>query len=140
MPRRPEVPSRVRAFLRLVVIEHSVFALPFAYVAALAAGFAVSGSVHWRDLLLITIAMVAARTVAMAANRVIDREIDARNPRTANRELVTGAVSVRTAVVGTVVALAVFLAAAAALSWLCLLLAPLAVVPLIVYPYGKRFT
>lgn len=139
-PQLPEVPSRVRAFLRLVVIEHSVFALPFAYVAALAACFAVSGSVHWRDLLLITIAMVAARTVAMAANRVIDREIDARNPRTENRELVTGAVSVRTAVVGTVVALAVFLAAAAALSWLCLLLAPLAVVPLIVYPYGKRFT
>src|SRR5664280_1727343 len=84
--------------------------------------------------------MVAGRTFAMAANRVIDRGIDAHNPRTAQRELVTGAVSARTAVVGALVALAVFLAAAALLNPLCLALAPLAVVPLIVYPYGKRFT
>jgi 4-hydroxybenzoate polyprenyltransferase len=132
--------GRVRAFLKLVVIEHSVFALPFAYVAALAAGFAVSRSVHWADLVLITVAMVAARTFAMAMNRIIDREIDARNPRTANRELVTGVVALRTATVGAAIALAVFLAAAAALSWLCLALAPLAVVPLVAYPYAKRFT
>ncbi len=132
--------GRVRAFLRLVVIEHSVFALPFAYIAALAASFADSRSVRWSDLALVSVAMVAARTFAMAANRVIDRAIDARNPRTANRELVTGVVSVRTAVVGAAVALAVFLTAAAALSWLCLLLAPVAVAPLVVYPYAKRFT
>ncbi|MCM3883742.1 menaquinone biosynthesis prenyltransferase MqnP [Frankia sp. R82] len=132
--------GHVRAFLRLVVIEHSVFALPFAYIAALAACFDASRSVHWADLGLVTIAMVAARTFAMAANRIIDRAIDARNPRTASRELVTGAVSVRTAVVGSVVALAVFLAAAAMLSWLCLALAPVAVAPLVVYPYAKRFT
>ncbi|WP_163547771.1 menaquinone biosynthesis prenyltransferase MqnP [Candidatus Frankia nodulisporulans] len=132
--------GHVRAFLRLVVIEHSVFALPFAYIAALAACFDASRSVHWTDLGLVTIAMVAARTFAMAANRIIDRAIDARNPRTAGRELVTGAMSVRTAVVGSVVALAVFLAAAAMLSWLCLALAPVAVAPLVVYPYAKRFT
>jgi 4-hydroxybenzoate polyprenyltransferase len=132
--------GQVRAFLRLVVIEHSVFALPFAYVAALSAMFAVSRHVHWVELLLITIAMVAARTFAMAANRVIDREIDARNPRTARRELVTGVVAVRTAWTGALVALAVFLGAAALLNPLCLILAPLAVVPLVVYPYGKRFT
>jgi 4-hydroxybenzoate polyprenyltransferase len=84
--------------------------------------------------------MVGARTFAMAANRLIDRHIDARNPRTSQRELVTGAVSVRTAWAGAVVALVVFLAAAALLNPLCLLLAPLAVVPLVVYPYGKRFT
>lgn len=136
----PAVIARPRAFLRLVMIEHSVFALPFAYVAALAAGFAESRSAHWVDLLLVTVAMVAARTFAMAANRVIDREIDARNPRTANRELVTGAVSVRTAVVGAGVALLVFLGTAAALGWLCLALAPAAVLPLVVYPYAKRFT
>ena len=140
LPAPAASPGRVRAFLRLVLIEHSVFALPFAYVAALSACFAVSRSVHWADLALVTVAMVAARTFAMAANRIIDREIDARNPRTANRELVTGAVSVRTAVAGALVALAVFLASAAALSWLCLALAPLAVVPLVVYPYAKRFT
>ena len=74
-----------------------------------------------------TVAMVGARTFAMAANRIIDRHIDARNPRTAKRELVTGAVSVRTAWTGAVVALVVFLAAAALLNPLCLLLAPLAV-------------
>jgi len=136
----PAVTSRPRAFLRLVTIEHSLFALPFAYVAALAAGFRVSRSVHWVALLLVTVAMVAARTFAMAANRIVDREIDARNPRTARRELVTGAVAVRTAVVGAGVALVVFLGAAAALGWLCLALAPVAVVPLVVYPYAKRFT
>jgi 4-hydroxybenzoate polyprenyltransferase len=159
--------GRVRAFLRLVAIEHSVFALPFAFLAALTAmqtlecapalpfgwqwqdstNYAfVSGrcdglaGVDGRVLGVITVAMVAARTFAMAANRLIDRELDARNPRTANRELVTGAVSVRTATVGAGVALLVFLAAAAALGPLPLVLAPLAVVPLVVYPYGKRFT
>ncbi|MEV8514345.1 menaquinone biosynthesis prenyltransferase MqnP [Dactylosporangium sp. NPDC051484] len=142
----PEAPSsRVKAFLRLVAIEHSVFALPFAYLAALTAmttGPQWGGQPHvrWLDLLLVTIAMVGARTFAMAANRIIDRRIDARNPRTAKRELVTGAVSVRTAWTGAAVALVVFLGAAALLNPLCLALAPLAVVPLIVYPYGKRFT
>src|SRR2546426_648096 len=84
--------------------------------------------------------MVAGRPFAMAANRLIDRRIDARTPRTARRELVTGAVSVRPAIAGGLAALAVLLAAAAALNPLCLALAPLAVVPLVVYPYAKRFT
>jgi 4-hydroxybenzoate polyprenyltransferase len=168
-----EKSNPVKAFLRLVMIEHSVFALPFAYLAALTAmrlhtacghdrygwgdndwvtagtrpGFSpddcdVFGGhwFDWRRFLLITAAMVAARTFAMAANRLIDREVDARNPRTANRELVTGAVSLTTARAGAAVALAVFLAVAAALGPLPLLLAPLAVVPLVVYPYAKRFT
>lgn len=133
-------PGRIRAFLRLVAIEHSVFALPFAYLSAFAAMRVDGGRVRWLDLLLITVAMVGARTFAMAANRIIDRQIDARNPRTAGRELVTGAVSVRTAWSGAVVALVVFLAAAAALNPLCLVLAPLAVIPLVLYPYAKRFT
>jgi 4-hydroxybenzoate polyprenyltransferase len=163
--------GRVRAFLRLVVIEHSVFALPFALLAALTAmaqpyaclvdrelfrapghgwffydgdpaTYCAEGTrfVDWTVLGLIVVAMVAARTFAMAANRLIDRELDARNPRTAQRELVTGAVSVTTARTGAVVALAVFLLAAAALGPLPLLLSPLAVVPLVLYPYGKRFT
>jgi 4-hydroxybenzoate polyprenyltransferase len=129
-----------KAFLRLVMIEHSVFALPFAYLGALYAGFAESRTVHWRAIILVTIAMVAARTFAMAVNRIVDRAHDARNPRTARRELVTGAVSVRTAVVGSVVALAVFLIAAGLLNLLCLALAPIALVLFVIYPYGKRFT
>ncbi|MFJ9213531.1 menaquinone biosynthesis prenyltransferase MqnP [Streptomyces sp. NPDC102264] len=133
-------PGRTRAFLRLVMIEHSVFALPFAYIAALTAMFQLDGNVHWVRLLLVTIAMVGLRTFAMACNRIIDREIDARNPRTAGRELVTGAVSVRSAWTGALVAVVVFLGAAAALNPLCLALAPIAVIPMVVYPYGKRFT
>ncbi|MBM0226282.1 MULTISPECIES: menaquinone biosynthesis prenyltransferase MqnP [Micromonospora] len=135
-----EKPGRVKSFLKLVAIEHSVFALPFAYLSALTAMRVDGGRVRWLDLLLITVAMVGARTFAMAANRILDRRIDARNPRTAGRELVTGAVSVRTAWTGAAVALVVFLAAAALLNPLCLVLAPLAVIPLVVYPYGKRFT
>jgi 4-hydroxybenzoate polyprenyltransferase len=133
-------PSVVRRFLRLVMIEHSVFALPFAYIAALTAMWRETRSVHWVQLLLITIAMVSARTVAMSANRILDRRYDALNPRTAKRELVTGVLSVRAAWVGTAIALVVFLGSALLLSVLCLLLAPIAVFLLVLYSYGKRFT
>ncbi|MGX6601575.1 menaquinone biosynthesis prenyltransferase MqnP [Micromonosporaceae bacterium Da 78-11] len=156
----PEKPGKIKAFLRLVAIEHSVFALPFAFLSALVAmaqptgdrttdgrvidglpsGAVLSSGVHWLDLLLITVAMVSGRTFAMAANRILDRKIDALNPRTKNRELVTGAVSLRTAWTGAAVSLVVLFLAAGLLNWLCLLLAPLAVVPLIIYPYAKRFT
>lgn len=139
--------AHTTAFLRLVKVEHSVFALPFAYLAALTvmftqaeAGTGFLASIQWGVLGLITVAMVAGRTFAMAANRVVDRHVDARNPRTWSRELVTGLVSLRTAHVGSAVSLVVFFAAAAALNPLCLVLSPLAVVPMIVYPYGKRFT
>lgn len=102
------VATRSRDFLRLVRIEHSVFALPFAYLAALTAMTRHGGHVRWLTLLIVTVAMVGARTFAMAANRIIDRHIDAQNPRTAERELVTGALSVRTAWIGALVALVVF--------------------------------
>ncbi|MDQ2749801.1 MAG: 4-hydroxybenzoate octaprenyltransferase [Actinomycetota bacterium] len=140
--RLPQPPgsNKIRTFLRLVMIEHSVFALPFAYTSALTAMWLQTRSVHWLQLGLITVAMVSARTVAMSANRILDRDFDALNPRTARRELVTGQLSVRTAWVGTLVALVIFLASAAALSWLCLALAPIAVVLLVLYSYGKRFT
>ncbi|MEU9111928.1 menaquinone biosynthesis prenyltransferase MqnP [Streptomyces sp. NPDC048483] len=133
-------PGRTKAFLRLVMIEHSVFALPFAYIASLTAMFQWDRSIHWGRLLLVTIAMVGLRTFAMACNRIIDREIDARNPRTATRELVTGAVTVKSAWTGALVAVVIFLGAAALLNPLCLALAPIAVIPMVVYPYGKRFT
>jgi 4-hydroxybenzoate polyprenyltransferase len=133
-------PGRARAFLRLVLIEHSVFALPFAYIASLTAMFRLDGNIHWERLLLVTVAMVGLRTFAMACNRIIDREIDARNPRTAGRELVTGAVTVKSAWTGALIAVGIFLGAAALLNPLCLALAPIAVIPMVVYPYGKRFT
>lgn len=133
-------PGRTKAFLRLVMIEHSVFALPFAYIASLTAMHQGDRHIHWGELLLVTICMVGLRTFAMAVNRIIDREIDAQNPRTAHRELVTGAMSVKHAWTGALIALAVFLGSAALLNPLCLALAPVAVVPMVVYPYGKRFT
>jgi 4-hydroxybenzoate polyprenyltransferase len=136
----PRSAQRVRTFLRLVTIEHSVFALPFAYLSALVAMDRQHTGVHWVDLLLVTIAMVSGRTLAMAANRILDRHIDALNPRTRNRELVTGAVSVRTAWTGAAVSLVVLFLAAGLLNPLCLALAPLAVIPLVIYPYAKRFT
>jgi 4-hydroxybenzoate polyprenyltransferase len=136
----PEQPGRVKSFLKLVAIEHSIFALPFAYLSALVAMDRQDTGVHWVDLLLVTVAMVAGRTFAMAANRILDRKIDAQNPRTRNRELVTGAVSVRTAWTGAAVSLGLLFLAAALLNPLCLLLSPLAVIPLVIYPYAKRFT
>jgi 4-hydroxybenzoate polyprenyltransferase len=132
--------SKARAFLRLVMIEHSVFALPFALIAAFTAMWASTRTIHWVQLALIVVAMVSARTVAMAGNRILDRRFDALNPRTANRELVTGALSVGVAWRGFAVALVIFLASAAALGWLPLALSPIAVGLLILYSYGKRFT
>ena len=67
-------PGRTRAFLRLVMIEHSVFALPFAYIASLTAMYTLDKNIHWTRLLLVTVCMVGLRTFAMAVNRIIDRE------------------------------------------------------------------
>ncbi|WP_112138997.1 menaquinone biosynthesis prenyltransferase MqnP [Glycomyces dulcitolivorans] len=132
-------PNHVKDFLKLVAFEHSVFALPFAYLSTLTV-MHLEDAFSWWDLVLVTVAMVSARTLAMAANRIIDRKIDAQNPRTAKRELVTGKVSLRTAYWGCAVSLVLLLASAALLNPLCLYLSPLAVAPLIVYPYAKRFT
>jgi 4-hydroxybenzoate polyprenyltransferase len=124
-------------FARLVKIEHTVFALPFAYVGAfLAVGRAPSG----HDLLWITLAMAGARSLAMALNRLIDARIDARNPRTAGRELPSGQLSVAQVVAFSVLSLALFLAAVWELNPLVRWLWPIPVVGFVVYPYLKRFT
>jgi 4-hydroxybenzoate polyprenyltransferase len=126
-----------RRFASLVKLEHTVFALPFAYVGALLAVTEVPSAA---DLLWITVAMVGARTLAMALNRLIDAELDARNPRTASRELPTGAVT-RTQVLGLCAAsLALFLVAALQLDPLVRWLWPIPVALFVVYPYLKRVT
>ena len=124
-------------FARLVKIEHTVFALPFAYVGAF---LAVRGTPSGHDLLWITLAMVGARSLAMALNRLIDAGIDARNPRTAGRELPSGQLSVAQVVVFCAVSLALFLAAVWELNPLVRWLWPIPVVGFVVYPYLKRFT
>jgi 4-hydroxybenzoate polyprenyltransferase len=124
-------------FARLVKIEHTVFALPFAYVGAL---LAVNGFPSGHDLLWITVAMVGARSLAMGLNRLIDAGIDARNPRTASRELPSGALSAVQVVVFCAAALALFLAAVWQLDPIVRWLWPIPVIGFVVYPYLKRWT
>jgi 4-hydroxybenzoate polyprenyltransferase len=126
-----------RRLASLVRIEHTVFALPFAYVGAFLAADGWPGA---HDTLWITVAMVGARTVAMALNRLVDAELDSRNPRTASRELPSGALT-RAQVLGlTAAALAVFLVAVLQLDPIVRLLWPIPVAMFFVYPYLKRFT
>jgi len=126
-----------RRLASLVRIEHTVFALPFAYVGAL---LAVSGWPGLADMVWVTVAMVGARTLAMALNRLLDAELDARNPRTASRELPTGVLT-RGQVVGlSIAALLVFLVAVFQLDPVVRWLWPIPVVMFVVYPYLKRFT
>src|SRR5262245_6734209 len=126
-----------RRFASLVKIEHTVFALPFAYVGAFLAIDAVP-SAH--DLVWITVAMIGARSLAMALNRLIDAEIDARNPRTAARELPAGRLSRLQVTLFCLASLALFLVAVWQLDPICRWLWPIPVVGFVVYPYLKRIT
>ncbi len=127
----------LRDFLELIKFEHTVFALPFAYLGML---LAADGFPSWHQFVWITVAMAAARTVAMGFNRIADRQIDARNPRTAGRPLVSGRISLRTAWVGTILAAFLLTFAAWQLGPLPLMLLPGAFVFLFGYSYTKRFT
>jgi len=133
-PSLAPLPTR---FARLVKIEHTVFALPFAYVGAF---LAVGGRPSGHDLVWITLAMIGARSLAMALNRLIDAGIDSRNPRTAGRELPSGQLSVAQVAVFCLAALALFLAAVWQLDPIVRWLWPIPVVGFVVYPYLKRFT
>jgi len=127
----------IGTYLSFVKFEHTLFALPFAYIGML---LAADGWPGWRALVLVTLAMVGARTCAMAANRVIDARIDALNPRTASREIPSGRLSGRDGVIVAAAGLALLVVAAASLNRLTLALLPLAVLFLVAYPYTKRFT
>lgn len=129
--------KQVKDFLELIKFEHTLFALPFAYLGML---LAAGGWPGWRLFFWISVAMAAARTVAMGFNRIADRVIDARNPRTANRPLVTGRISLTTAWGGTLLAGLVLGVAAWQLGPLPLRLLPGAVLFLLGYSFTKRFT
>jgi 4-hydroxybenzoate polyprenyltransferase len=129
------------AFLRhvnLVRLPHTIFALPFALVGVVLASYVAPISVT--DVLWVVVAFTTARFAAMGFNRIVDREIDAKNPRTRSREIPSGAMTVREAGVAVVVASIVFLVAAWQLNPLCLVLAPIALGWVLVYSYTKRFT
>jgi 4-hydroxybenzoate polyprenyltransferase len=126
-----------RRFASLVKIEHTIFALPFAYIGALlAVGDVPSG----HDLLWITLAMIGARSLAMGINRVVDAEIDARNPRTSGRELPAGSLSKAQVTTFCALAFALYLVACFQLDPLVRWLWPIPLAGFVVYPYLKRFT
>jgi 4-hydroxybenzoate polyprenyltransferase len=129
--------KNIRTTLEMIKIEHTLFALPFAFLGAvLAAG----GLPSARQIIWITLAMVGARSCAMAFNRIADREIDARNPRTRTRAIPAGALSVRFVWAFTIAAAILFFIAAAMLNRLTLVLAPVALCSILLYSYTKRWT
>jgi len=123
--------------LRMIKFEHTLFALPFAFLGAV---LAADGIPQLRQIIGITVAMVGARSAAMTFNRIADREIDAENPRTAARELPSGKLSLKFAWAFFIVSVVVFLTAAYSLNWLTLALSPVALASIIGYSYAKRYT
>lgn len=129
--------NRVHTFLLMIRFEHTIFALPFAYLGML---LATEGWPTWWQFFWITVAMATARTLAMTVNRLADREFDARNPRTADRAIPTGQIRVRTARIAAAIAFVLLVVAAWQLNPLCLALLPIAALLLIGYHYTKRIT
>jgi len=121
----------------MIKFSHSIFALPFAFTGAI---LAASGIPSLRQIFWIIVAMVAARSGAMGLNRIVDRKIDAANPRTMSRELPSGKIKTSNTVLFTVISFAVLIFAAYMLNPLCLKLSPLAIAVLFLYSYTKRFT
>jgi len=129
--------TRARNYLSLVRFSHTVFALPFALISYFVA---VNGRIRWPNLLLVLLAMVTARTAAMTFNRIVDRRIDALNPRTASRELVTGVIPVPHAVFLLLISSALFVLTTFFINPLAFLLSPAALGILFLYSFTKRFT
>ena len=138
----PRFWKRLRLTLDMIKFEHSVFALPFALTGALLAwrdsGFQID-HLLWR-FTWIVVAMVSGRSAAMAFNRLLDWQIDGRNPRTKSRHLPAGLLSIRFAWGFTFAASLLFIWAARELGWLCFVLSPLALAILFFYSFSKRFT
>jgi len=129
--------QKLKTTLAMIKFEHTLFALPFAFLGAV---MAAEGLPTWRQILWITLAMVGARSAAMTFNRIADRKIDAENPRTANRELPSGKLSVGFAWVFLYVSIGLFLLASYSLNWLTFVLSPVALISVLGYSYAKRFT
>ena len=130
--------SAILRHVNLVRLPHTVFALPFALVGVVLASYVAPitlGAVLW-----VVVAFTTARFAAMGFNRIVDREIDARNPRTLSREIPSGAMTVREATVAVVIASILFIIAAWQLNTLCFALAPVALAWVLFYSYTKRFT
>src|SRR5205809_1270938 len=127
----------IRTTLEMIKIEHTLFALPFAFLGAV---LAARGIPTAQQMIWITLAMVGARSTAMAFNRIADREFDARNPRTKMRAIPAGLLSVGFAWGFTIISATLFLVAAAMLNRLTLMLAPVALASVVLYSFTKRWT
>lgn len=129
--------KKLKTFLEAIKFSHSIFALPFALLAMMLAahGWPRAGKVFW-----IIVACVAARTAAMCFNRLVDRDVDARNPRTKTRALVTGALQPEEMILALIASAIVFVIASGMLNYTCLLLAPWALLIVLAYSFAKRFT
>ncbi|GDX78931.1 4-hydroxybenzoate octaprenyltransferase [Deltaproteobacteria bacterium] len=130
--------NHLLAFGRMIKFSHSIFAMPFALASGLLA--AQTHDTTWQQWALIVLCMVTARSAAMGFNRIVDRHIDAKNPRTAIREIPSGQIPLAAAVMFTAAAAAIFVAAAAILHPLCGWLSPVALLIVCGYSLGKRFT
>lgn len=129
--------AKLKTTLEMIKFEHTLFALPFAFLGAV---LAANGLPTWRQILWITVAMFGARSAAMTFNRIIDRKFDAENPRTAMRELPSGKLSVSFAWAFFIVAVLLFEFASFSLNWLTFELSPIALLSVLGYSYAKRFT
>lgn len=129
--------TKLKITLEMIKFEHTLFALPFALLGAILAadGFPSKWQIFW-----IIVAMVGARSAAMTFNRIADRDLDAENPRTANRELPAGKLSLVFAWSFLFVSIAVFVLASWSLNWLTFALSPIALISILGYSYAKRFT
>src|SRR5712664_2175969 len=130
--------SLVVRYINFVKLPHTIFALPFALLGVIVASY--KRPVTWRVAILVVVAFTAARFVAMGFNRIADRRLDARNPRTQRRELPTGRLTLSQAWAAVLAAMVVFLWTAWALNPLCAALAPVALIWIATYSYTKRFT
>lgn len=129
--------AKLKLYSDFVVLKHTLFAIPFAYLGAF---FASGGVPELRILLWVGLAFLGARSAAMALNNLIDKDIDARNPRTAGRELPSGKISLKEVWAIIIVSYLLLFFSSYQLNWLCFLLAPIIPVTSIIYPYLKRFS
>lgn len=130
----------MKQYLSLVKFSHTIFALPFALIGFALAILYEQQSFDWRKLLLMLVCMVTARNAAMAFNRYLDRTFDAKNPRTANREVPAGIISPKRALGFTIINCAFFILATWFINKICFFLAPVALFVILFYSYTKRFT
>ncbi len=129
--------QKLKTTLEMIKFEHTLFALPFAFLGGI---LAANGLPSLWQIAWITVAMVGARSAAMSFNRIADRDIDGENPRTANRELPSGKLSLNFALVFMIASCALFFTASFMLNRLTLLLSPIALISILGYSYAKRFT